>query len=435
MVTEVSQAVNSGATEREIKVKGRWLALTILCAIYALCLVDRQVLAVLIEPIRKDIALSDTQVGLLTGTFFGVVYSLFSLPAALIADRAHRVRLVAGACMVWSAFTAFTGLASSFAALAVGRIGVAVGESGSYAPSMSLISDYFPPRQRVLAITAYVASATVGIFLGTLLGGVLAASYGWRAALIVPGAIGIAVGLILLVLVREPERGTNDDLAVGEAGPAPLSQTIMLYVRLRSLSWLLVSGALVAIIGNSILAWTPALLMRSFGADVHQVAVYWSLVVGGGLIAGALASGALLTWLLRFTSRAYTLLPAIGMTACAPLLAFSFSSASWSSFLLSVIVPIALVNMVVAPSMALTQELAPARQRATAAALLTTVMNLVGIGVGPVLVGSVSEWLKSTAGQESLRHAMLITLTPLCLACALCLYMASRHLRDDLARR
>ncbi len=190
-----------------------YLVVFVLAVAYMLNFVDRQLLSILVEPIKADLGLNDTQIGLLTGLMFALFYTFFGIPVALIADRSHRVRLIALSCAVWSLFTALSGFAKGFASLAAARIGVGIGEAGCSPPSYSLISDYFPPNRRGRALALYVLGIPAGSFVGVALGGWIADAFGWRAAFFILGGAGLVFAPILLTVVREPARGRLDETA------------------------------------------------------------------------------------------------------------------------------------------------------------------------------------------------------------------------------
>lgn len=410
--------------------KGAWLALGLLSLVYMLNFMDRQILSVLIEPVRREIAFTDTQIGLLTGTLFALCYSALTVPIAMLADRRNRIRIVAAGCFLWSLFTGLSGLATSFAHLAVARLGVAFGEAGGVAPSLSLLGDLFPPRRRVLAIAVFTCFSPVGILIGTTAGGLIAAAWGWRAAFLFAAALGVLMTPILLLCVREPLRGRFDPPAT-KAERTSFGQTLGLFAKLPSLAWLAVACAAYAMVGNGLLTWMPALLMRGYGASVRDVALYYGPLVGISLITGTIASGVVVSWLERRSIRAYALVPAGAMALCTPLFLFALSSDDWQSMLGWLFLPIALMNFVIAPALSLIQHLAPADARSTASALLMLVLNLVGIGLGPLLIGMVSDALAASEGVDSLHIAMTTVIGPLMVVTVLLLLMVARHLARD----
>lgn len=413
-------------------VKRPWIGLGILMFVYILNFTDRQILAILIEPIKREIPMTDTQIGLLTGTVFAVFYSIITIPFAMLADRKNRVRIVASACFLWSIFTGLSGFATSFAMLAVARIGVAFGEAGGVAPSLSVLGDYFPPKKRVLAIAIFTTASPLGILAGTLIGGLAAAQFGWRAVFIGAAVLGILMVPILLLATPEPPRGIYEPKGLKREQPPTLWWTTRLFFRLPTLALMAMSCGLFAMVANALITWMPALLMRSYGMTIQQVALYYGPMVGIALMLGLLFSGSIISWFGQRSPRAYPLVPAAAMIICAPTFALALSSSSWQMALALLFVPVVLINFVVPPSLALVQNLAPANARSTASALLMLVLNLVGIGLGPLVVGTVSDALLPSYGDLSLRYAMMFTMAPIMLLTAFVLFLASRHVTADL---
>lgn len=411
---------------------GQWRALLLLGIIYALNYADRQVLAVLAEPIKREMLLTDAQLSLLTGTLFALFYSVLSVPIAFWADRVSRVRIIGVACFLWSLFTGLSGLAASFVQLAVARVGVAVGEAGGAAPSISLISDLFDRKSRVRALSLFTAASPVGILLGTMGGGMIAAWFDWRTALLCLSVVGLVAAPLLVLLVKEPVRGQFED--PGQAGLAPQSFTTTLgeFFRRPSLRWLLIAMGFYSAAGNAVLAWTPALLIRQYDARLGDVATYYGLVVSISFFLSLVGSGLILERLLRRSERAYVLLPAACMVICGPLFVVALMMHSWAMVVAMLFIPLLLLNSLMNPALALVQELSAPQARATATSLLLLALNLVGMGLGPLIVGLASDALHPFVGEESLFWTLII-LVPLETAlCALCLLACSRHVPKEL---
>lgn len=422
-----------GATPHSA-VRRPWLGLSVLMVVYVLNFMDRQIIAVLIEPIRRDIPMSDTEIGLLTGTLFAVFYGIVTIPIAMLADRYNRVRIVAVACFLWSSFTALSGFATSFLVLAIARIGVAFGEAGGVAPSLSVLGDYFHPKKRALAIAIFTTGSPIGILAGTMIGGLAAAAFGWRAVFIGAGVIGILVIPLLLLLAPEPVRGTFEKGGKLEGKPPSLWWTIKLFFRLPTLGWMAVSCGLFAMAANALITWMPALLMRTYGMSLQEVALYYGPMVGISLMLGLLFSGAIVTRFAQRTPKAYGVVPAVAVLICAPTFAAALLAPTWQTALMLLFIPVALINFVVPPALTLVQNLAPATARSTASALLMLVLNLVGIGLGPLLVGAVSDAVSAGMGDMGLRYAMIVTMLPIMLMTSASLFIASRYIKADLAK-
>ena len=431
MSSAAPAGVDATAPTTGIVVPGRVMGVTLLTLVYILNFMDRQILAVLIEPIKADIALTDTQVGLLTGTLFAVFYGFITIPIAMMADRTNRIRIVAIGCFLWSIFTGISGLAMSFLALAVARIGVAFGEAGGVAPSLSVLGDYFSPRRRVFVIALFTCASPIGILAGVMVGGLVADVYGWRAVFIGAAIAGLILVPILIKFAPEPPRGNFEPLPDPTAKAPSFGATLLLFVRRPTLVWMAVSCGLFAMIANGLITWVPALLMRGYGATVRDVALYYGPVVGISLAIGLFSSGATISWFAKRSLRAYTLIPAAAMLICAPLFAATLSAGTWQMALVWMAVPLALINFVVPPALTLVQNLAPANVRSTASAILMLVLNLVGIGLGPLMVGVVSDMLTPTMGTDGLRYAMLITIVPTAVLTSASLLIATRYIVRD----
>ncbi|WP_371132643.1 spinster family MFS transporter, partial [Phenylobacterium sp.] len=282
--------------------------------IYTFNFLDRQILSVLAEPIRKELHLSDTQLGMLTGLTFALFYTTFGIPLAWLADRVRRVWIIAVCCAVWSMFSAACGLATNFLQLALARMGVGVGEAGGNPASYSLISDYFPPERRGMALGLYQLGLPLGSTAGLAAGGWIAAEHGWRVAFFAVGAPGVFLALLLLLVVREPKRGEMDRAGHGPAADDPqptLLHSIAAFFGDPLLRSTAVATSCSAFILYGFLNWAPAFLMRVRGMELTDIALYYSLISGAGAVAGTLGGGVLVDRLRRVSMRAYALTPAL----------------------------------------------------------------------------------------------------------------------------
>ncbi|AEG50912.1 major facilitator superfamily MFS_1 [Sphingobium chlorophenolicum L-1] len=412
----------------------RWLGVAFLSLAYMLNYVDRQMLPVLIEPIRRDIHLSDTQIGLLSGTLFAIFYTVMSIPIAAVADRVRRATVVSAACFGWSLFTGLSGMVGSFAQLAGARIAVAVGEAGGLSPSLSIVSDYFPPRLRARAVGILTAFAPLGVLIGALGGGLIAQAYGWRMAFIIPALFGMVLAPAIYFLVAEPVRGVSDNARPAPPTRSSFASVAKLFVRYPSLGLAALSGGICSVITNAAMGWTPALMMRGYGATLGDVAFYYGPVVGIGLMGGALLGGWLVSALLGRSVRAFMLVPAAAMLLCTPLFAIALTASHWPTMLALLFLPAMMMSATIPPIVAYALEVAPPNARSMTSALLMVVVNLIGIGMGPLLVGMVSDLFRPVGGDDSIRMAMLATLLPTMMLAATILYLASRHITRDRAR-
>jgi MFS family permease len=392
---------------------------------YIFNFLDRTILSILAGPIIKDLGLTDTQFGLLSGPPFAVLYSVLGVPFAYLADRTSRSRVIAAALAVWSGFTALCGTASAFWQLFVFRMGVGVGEAGGVAPSYALIADYFPPQRRARALAIFSLGIPIGSAAGTLIGAYLASWIDWRAAFTAMGIAGLLLAPVMVVLVRDPPRP-----AAAKDDPVPLLRVFPLLARKRSFWLLAFSASSSSLAGYGLLAWVPSVLERSFGLGLVARGQFMAsiLLLGGSI--GVFGGGWLADRLGLMDRRWYARLPAIAWLITAPTFAVGLMVPNlWVAWPL-LLIPNALNILWLGPVTTAVQHLVPQRMRATASASFLFINNLIGLGVGPLLVGRVSDALKATYGAESLRYAA-IGCTAFYLLAALLMFFAAKRLRAD----
>jgi MFS family permease len=410
-----------------------YFIVAVLAVVYTLNFLDRQLLSILAEPIRKDLNLTDTQLGMLTGLAFAAFYTTFGIPLAWLADRSHRVRIIAAACAIWSLFSAACGLAGNFTALAIARMGVGIGEAGGSPPSYSLISDYFPPNRRGVGLALYSLGVPLGTMLGSFLGAGIAVVYGWRVAFFAVGTPGIVVALLMLILIREPKRGRFDAMDAGSTAHAPslpLLAAIRAFFGNRTLVLTAISSGLSAFVGYALLNWGPAFLIRNKHMSLGEIKIYYSLMSGIAGVIGTFGSGWLVDQLARRNRAFYALVPMISFIISLPFFLAFVWAPTWQLSLAFLCVPALLNNMYLAPALAVVQNAVSPGQRTTAGALLLFILNLVGLGGGPVLIGKLSDHFKAQYGVESLRIA-LYWLAPFFVLTIIAHFVASRSIRWD----
>lgn len=430
-MTQAAAAQPGTTPDRRSLAFRRSIALTMLFLVGTINFVDRQLLSVLVEPIRADMELSDTQFGLLTGLAFALFYAAMGVPVALLADRWNRVRLIAAACVVWSGFTALSGFVTNFWQLALVRFGVGAGEAGGTAPSLSVISDLFPPHRRPFAVAVFTLNGPFGVFVGSSFAAWAAATIGWRNAFLVIGLAGIIIAPLLIWAVREPARGQMDGHGTsGEA--ATLGQSLALFVHNRSLRMVLIGSGLAAFVSYGILNWVPAFLMRTEGMPLAAMGKWFAPAAGITFGIGIMGGGWLVSRLAARSPRAYGLVPALANLVLIPGLAAALLMDGWPMALALMLLPLTACTVYIAPALALVQNLSPPGSRATAAAVLMLMFNIVGMGLGPLFVGLVSDFLKPDHGDDSLRWA-LMAIIPFAAAAGLAQLAMTRHLDKDLA--
>ncbi|MGL3822090.1 spinster family MFS transporter [Sphingopyxis sp. R3-92] len=409
----------------------RNLALGMLFVVGTINFVDRQLLSILVEPIRADMQFSDTQFGLLTGLAFALFYAAMGIPMAMIADRWNRIKLIGIACIVWSGFTAACGMVSNFWQLAAMRFGVGAGEAGGTAPSLSVLADYYPAEQRPLVIGLFTLNGPFGVFVGAAFGAWAAAHIGWRGAFLVIGAVGIIVAPLLIWLVREPARGQMDKRTEEDA-PLPIGQTLAMFAQRRSLRMVMIGSGMAAFVSYGMLNWIPAFLMRVQGMPLSAMSTWFAPAAGITFGVGILGGGWLVSRAARTSPRAYGTIPAIAAAVLVPTFIAALLVDSWQLSLALMLIPMAACIVYVAPALALVQNLTAPRSRATASAVLMLMFNIVGLGLGPLFVGMISDALKPEYGDESLRWA-LMAIIPFAVVAGLAQYAMTRHLDKDFA--
>lgn len=386
-----------------------WSALAILCFVYVLNFLDRQLLSILAKPIQDELGISDGQLGLIGGLYFAAFYCILAIPVGWLADRTNRSKVLAIACALWSAATAACGFAQNYPQLAAARMAVGVGEAGGVPPSYAIISDYFPSGTRGTALGLFNFGPPIGQALGVAFGASIAASYSWRSAFVTIGIIGIFAALVVWLFVKEPKRGGLDaPLAeAGEAKPKPAGfwPTVRNFFSNPVLLRISLACAATQFVTYGILNFTTLFLMREKGMTLEQVAIYYALVVGLGTVAGMYASGRLIDKFSRRSKLAFAWIPAMGLIFAAPLFVGFVWAPSWEMALLFLILPTGLNYFYLSPAVTLVQEEVRPDQRVLSGALLLLVMNLVGLGFGPTFVGAMSDYFRPTNPDNSLQLA------------------------------
>lgn len=403
------------------------LALALLFVVYALNFLDRQIMGILVGPIKAEFALSDTEVALLGGLAFALFYATLAVPIARFADRGDRVWIVTGALALWSGFTVLCGLAQGFVQLFLARLGVGIGEAGGVAPSYSMIADLFPPSARARALGVFSMAVPVGGALGTVIGGMVAAGAGWRTAFIVVGVAGLLFAPLFRLLMREPRRGGFD----AAAPPAASMRQTLRLLGAKPSFWLLSLGASAnSMMGYGLLLWLPSFLQRSFAMTLVEASQFFAaLGLIGGLI--GIGIGGLLGDRMGARNRAwYARLPAIAALLALPFYVAALSTQSTVALFVLLLIPGALTLVWLGPVLAAVQGMMPSTTRATASAIFLLVNNLIGIGLGTLLLGQLSDLFAARYGVESLRHAILWALPLYALSAAL-FWAASQRLERD----
>lgn len=426
-------ATTPAATDQTPTQGYRNLVLLLLLIVYTFNFLDRQIIGILKDPIQAELGLTDTQLGLMGGVAFAFLYCTLGIPIAWLADRISRTWIITASLTVWSGFTAACGMANSFWSLFAMRMGVGIGEAGGVAPSYSMISDYFPPKQRARALAVFSFGIPVGMALGILFGGIIAARVDWRVAFIAVGVAGVVLAPIFRLLVRDPKRGGFDapapsaapaadedpipgaDGARGAetvpAAPAayapPSFMTACRTILPKPTFWLLALGAACSsVCGYGVAYWLPTFFQRSLGLTLEETAWYYSAITLFGGMAGIWLGG----WLAdRFGGgrrSVYPLVPAFAFIVALPFFYLSLNAPNLALAFPLFLIPTALNLAWLGPVVTAIQHIAPATMRSQASAMFLLVNNLVGIALGMYYFGFVSDLLQPTFGSESIRWAI-----------------------------
>jgi predicted MFS family arabinose efflux permease len=412
----------------------KWYALGVLTAVFASSHVDRQIMGILLEPIKLELGASDTQMGFLVGLTFAIFYATLGMPIAMLADRSNRRNIIATATTVWSVMTVACGYAGSFAQLALARIGVGIGEAGSSPPSHSIIADLFEPEKRGTAMGIFALGVNIGLLIAYLAGGWLSEHYGWRTTFIAVGLPGVLIAALVYFTTSEPERGASDARIVDVSEGAPSFFAVARHMwQLHSIRHVVTGSTLGAFVGYGFVLWMPSFLVRSHGLSPSQVGVALALMTGivGGL--GTFTAGRLTDVLARRDERWRVWVVAAAKVGYVPFLALVFIVDDLWLALSLYVVPAFFGGFYLAPTFALIQNLVSLRMRALASSITLFILNIVGLGFGPQLVGAMSDYFAPAYGSESLRMALLV-LSLLNLWCAWHYFLAGRSLRPDLER-
>jgi predicted MFS family arabinose efflux permease len=418
--------------------EGRYasVVLALLCWVYVLNFLDRQLLSILAKPIQDDLGLSDGQLGRLGGLYFALFYCVLGIPVAWLADRGNRVRILTLACALWSAATAACGMAQSYPQLAIARMSVGIGEAGGVPPSYSIISDYFPAARRGTALGLFNLGPPIGQALGVAFGAKIAAAYDWRLAFVLLGAAGLISAAVVWGAIREPRRGATDAQVQVTAVAGAREEAASFWVTLRmfaarpTLMLISLSSGANQIVTYGTLGFTTLFLMREKAMTLNQIAIWYALVLGICVSAGIFLSGRLIDRFAQRSPQVFGLLPALALAVAMPFFIGFIHAPTWPVALAFLAVPTFLNYCYLTPAVTFVQNAVPARQRTLAGAVLLLIMNLMGLGIGPTWVGAVSDWLRPTHPGNSLQLA-LYSLVPFYLvAIGLDLALA-RQLRRD----
>jgi predicted MFS family arabinose efflux permease len=382
-------------------------ALALLFAVGVLNLFDRQILNVLAQSIKADLHISDMQLGLLTGTAFGVFYSVLGIPLGQMADRVDRVRLIAAALVIWSAFTSLCGLTATFVQLFITRIGVGIGEAASQPASTALIPELFPEPRRTSAMSLMLAGAPVGSFLGLLCGGLIGSIWGWRTALLVAGVPGLCLAITLVAALRDPSAATRKVAPNGRmGGDESIRKAILELIRRPGYMWLVLANLCSAFLVYAAGVWLPPLFIRIHAMSTAEVGVFAALAVGIGGAIGTFGAGKLCDALRSQVRDIESKMLMTVLALSTPALLLTALNDHRNIALVSMFVFSVLAYAFLGPTVTLIQRAATPENRALAVAFVASTGNIVSLACGLPLVGWISDRLMPAYGQQAIRYAL-----------------------------
>ncbi len=413
-------------------------AMWMLLIIYTLNFLDRQIVNILAEPIKRDLDLSDTQLGLLTGLAFAVVYTVLGIPIARYADqfKSNRVGIISIALAVWSAFTVLCGLAQNFWQLLLARIGVGVGEAGCTPPAHSLITDKVPQDKRASALAFYSMGVPLGTLLGFAFGGWIAEHLGWRAAFVLVGAPGVLLALAAWLTIKEPRKLGLVKPPASDAPKVNFGQALKQLAGVKSYWYACFAASILAFMGYGQNAFLGSFYARVHEMPISQIGVNLGIVLGVAGMLGTWLGGQIADRAAKKDTRAYFSVPAIALIVGAPFFVWAFMAEDPMMSLVLLAIPTLLNSLWFGPVYATVQSVVPASLRATAVAIMFFIINMVGLGLGPTALGMLSDFFGQGQGMgaaEGLRWA-IISSGAVGLAAVVLFWIARDTIREDLER-
>ncbi|MEZ5708082.1 MAG: MFS transporter [Blastomonas sp.] len=409
--------------------RGAFLAL--LCLIGLISFVDRQIITILVEPIKAEFGVSDTAMGALTGIIFSGFYAAAAIPLARLSDRTSRRNMIAACLAFWSVMTSIGGFAVNFVMLAMTRVGVAVAEAGANPASHSLVADLFPVGKRATALGALSASQAIGIGLGVYLGAVLVTAFDWRTGFLVVGVPGVLVAVLLLLSMKEPPRGLSDG-GIAVVDQPPFLKTMAELLHIPTYRYLFLTVAFAGFCGYGMLAWGPTFLIRVHGMPVDQIGFWFGLAIASSLVIGNLGGGWLSDQLGRGDMRNYLWVGGAGpLLSVVPGLFFAFSG-SWQTAIAALFAMQLVLTTHIPTCYSLAQTLVMPRMRAMASVVIGLGSGLIGAGLAPLAIGAVNDLLIPRFGSDANRYALLLSVLA-ALGAAISAFLGTRHVRADYA--
>lgn len=426
----MSDTANNNAFVAEQNRKTRTYTLFILFLFYTFNFIDRQILVILQEPIKADLGLSDKQLGLLTGFSFAIFYVTAGIPIARLADRSNRRNIMAACLTIWSGMTALSGLVTSYAQLVLARIGVGIGEAGCSPPAHSMISDMYDRKERSTALSIYSTGIYFGILLGFLIGGYVAADFGWRMTFFIVGLPGILLAVVMMITVKEPLRRMHSDQ--GSITKQTLFGSLKIFWQKPSFRYFSMGCAMSGFVSYGTGNFMPSYLARSHGMEISDIGLWLSMINGFGGMIGTYLGGVLTDKFGDTDKRWYCWIPALGAIGCFPLYFWIFTTNQTELMLYIMPIPFILATFYLGPAIASAHMIVSPVQRAMASAVLFFILNLIGLGLGPLAIGAISDYLMPTYGAaDGLRYALMAG-TSIIFVKAWLFYKGGQHLPNDI---
>ena len=383
---------------------GHRSTLTLLILAFALSMCDRVILSILFPDIKSEFGLSDTQLGLLGGISFALFYAVMGIPIARLSDQYSRKWIIISSLVIFSLMTAFSGLSAGFISLLLFRIGVGIGEAGVNPASHSIIADYFPPQRRGFAMATLMLGGSLGMMLGFVVGGIIAEAYSWRVALVSVGLPGLLLAVVIARSLREPARGTFDTET--PRPPPPILTTAATMWANPAMRHLIAGAIVSALMSYGFTQWLPTFFARTHDLSQSETGMLMAGVFG---ILGAIGTLAAGKWFDRLSARGFQY--GLWMLAVVPFVILPFfvmglMADNLNTTILWFIIPAFSGSYAMGPTFAMVQTLSPVHMRAVSAAILMLCLNLIGMGLGPLLVGVLSDVLSPDYGEDALRVAL-----------------------------
>ncbi|MDX2143880.1 MAG: MFS transporter [Rhodospirillaceae bacterium] len=407
------------------------LGLMLLCLIVNY--IDRQLPAILLPEIKKELDLSDTQLGFITGLAFAFFYSTVGIPVGRLVDVVNRRKMLAACIGLWSLMTAASGAATNFATMAVARFGVGIGEAGLSPAAYSLLSDVYPPHKRAGAFGFYAAGVPFGLLIAFLGGGWITEVFGWRWAFIALGLPGVILAIIVLLTIKDTPRGGIDGLA-DPGTPPPFWTVFKTLFAIPSFRHCCLGTTFTGLVYTCIQTWVPSFLSRSFGMTTGEIGSWLAPAVGLGGLLGTIMGGALAEKLALKDERWMGWVPAIATGVGSLLGALTFAADSWGVAVAMISFPLILCPVHLPIYAATLQNLATVRMRGSFPAISLFVAGIIGLGIGPQMVGIASDLVRPFAGEESLRYALMLVVPFFGSWAAIHFYLGGKHIPKDFAR-